>query len=38
MIFIKAWNEWAEGNVIEHSHLYKNKYMKIIKKIKNNFK
>jgi hypothetical protein len=33
-IFIKAWNEWAEGNVIENSARYKDKYMDIIKKIK----
>jgi hypothetical protein len=33
-IFIKAWNEWAEGNVIENSARYKNNYMNIIKKLK----
>ena len=35
-IFLKAWNEWAEGNVIEHSLKYGNQFMKIIRKIKNN--
>lgn len=33
-IFIKAWNEWAEGNVIEHSQKYKYKFIKVIKKLK----
>ena len=33
-IFIKAWNEWAEGNVIENSARYKNNYINIINKLK----
>jgi hypothetical protein len=36
-IFFKAWNEWAEGNVIEHSAEYKNSFIKNIKKLKKLF-
>ena len=34
-IFFKAWNEWAEGNVIENSAEHKDNFIKNIKKLKN---
>lgn len=30
-IFIKSWNEWAEGNVLEPDSLFQDKLLKIIK-------
>ena len=33
-IFFKAWNEWAEGNVIENSAEHKDNFINNIKKIK----
>jgi hypothetical protein len=36
-IFFKAWNEWAEGNVIENSEKYGDDFMICLKKIKKLF-
>jgi hypothetical protein len=36
-IFIKAWNEWAEGNVIENSEKYGDDFMICLKKMKKLF-
>ncbi len=33
-VLIKAWNEWAEGNVIEPCHKYKRQFLEEISKIK----
>lgn len=33
VIFVKSWNEWAEGNVIEPSQEHSDSYLKAIKQI-----
>lgn len=31
-IFIKSWNEWAEGNVLEPDNIFRDKILEVIKK------
>ncbi len=33
LIFIKSWNEWAEGNVLEPSIAWGNKYLEVLKEL-----
>ncbi len=33
IIFIKSWNEWAEGNHLEPDHVYGKEYLRIVKRI-----
>ena len=33
LIFIKAWNEWAEGNTLEPSVIYQDKYLKMAREV-----
>jgi hypothetical protein len=33
IIFLKSWNEWAEGNYIEPDRKYKRSYLKVIKNV-----
>jgi hypothetical protein len=33
LLFIKSWNEWAEGNYLEPDQLHGTKYLEIIKKV-----
>lgn len=35
MVFIKSWNEWGEGNVLEPTKKLGRQYLDVIKKIKN---
>jgi lipopolysaccharide biosynthesis protein len=35
IVFVKSWNEWAEGNVLEPSLKDGNSYLKAIKSVKN---
>ena len=35
LIFINAWNEWAEGNHLEPDRKWGNKYLQVIKDIMN---
>lgn len=35
IVFIKSWNEWAEGNILEPDHKYGMRYLEAIKRIKN---
>ena len=35
IIFVKSWNEWAEGNVLEPTEKYGRQYLEVINKIKN---
>ena len=37
LIFIKSWNEWAEGNYLEPDSKWGHSYLEIIKKVKNTF-
>jgi hypothetical protein len=37
IIFIKAWNEWAEGNCLEPEMKYGTKYLEVIKEEIKNF-
>ena len=37
LVFIKSWNEWAEGNTIEPSIIFKDEYLKTTKFILNRF-
>lgn len=34
-VFIKSWNEWAEGNVLEPDDIFGTKLLNIIKKLNN---
>ncbi|HIF9056739.1 TPA: glycosyltransferase WbsX family protein [Photobacterium damselae] len=31
IVFLKSWNEWAEGNFIEPDNIYNDEYLKILK-------
>lgn len=31
IVFLKSWNEWAEGNYVEPDHQYGNSYLEVIK-------
>ena len=33
IVFIKSWNEWAEGNYIEPDRKYGRKYLEVIKEL-----
>jgi len=35
IVFIKSWNEWAEGNVLEPTQEYGRQYLEAIKSVKN---
>ncbi|SIN80894.1 glycosyltransferase WbsX family protein [Algoriphagus halophilus] len=35
IVFVKSWNEWAEGNVLEPTKKHGRDYLEVIKKIKN---
>ena len=35
IVFLKSWNEWAEGNVIEPSLIHQDGYLKVIRSITN---
>ncbi len=37
LIFIKAWNEWAEGNTLEPSIRFQDRYLEVTKDILNSF-
>jgi lipopolysaccharide biosynthesis protein len=34
IVFIKSWNEWAEGNVLEPTEKYGRQYLEVIEKVK----
>jgi hypothetical protein len=36
IIFIKSWNEWAEGNYLEPDFRWGRSYLEVIKQVKNN--
>ncbi|MDB4343886.1 glycoside hydrolase family 99-like domain-containing protein, partial [Schleiferiaceae bacterium] len=37
IVYLKSWNEWAEGNYIEPCWRFQDSYLKILKEIKNNY-
>jgi len=37
LVFIKAWNEWAEGNTLEPSLIYRDRYLKVTRTILNKY-
>lgn len=37
LVFLKSWNEWAEGNYLEPDAKWGHKYLEVIKKVKDKF-
>jgi hypothetical protein len=37
LIFIKSWNEWAEGNYLEPDLKWGHSYLEVIKRVKSKF-
>jgi hypothetical protein len=37
LVFLKSWNEWAEGNYLEPDAKWGHQYLEVIKKVKDKF-